>query len=153
MFASDVIMAQNVMLSISTVIYHKFSHDPTSCMFNGENVSFMFEKEIQRKVGWLVVLGLTALWDSISVYIRQSPREQEKEEKMTDKWKNVQTTPNSTSKKRRHLCRYRWGDSLWATSSTSTEFANTTISTARISPIVFWWTLLLVYVRRIHLSF
>ena len=28
---------------------------------------------------WLVVLGLTALWDSISVYIGPSPREREKE--------------------------------------------------------------------------
>ena len=30
-------------------------------------------------VGWLV-LGLTALWDSISVYIGPSPKEREKEE-------------------------------------------------------------------------
>ena len=28
---------------------------------------------------WLVVLGLTALWDSISIYIGPSPREREKE--------------------------------------------------------------------------
>ena len=33
------------------------------------------------KVGWLVVLGLTALRDSISVYIGPSPKEREKEEK------------------------------------------------------------------------
>ena len=32
-----------------------------------------------RKIGWLVVLGLTALWDSISVYIGPSPKEREKE--------------------------------------------------------------------------
>ena len=32
-------------------------------------------------VGWLVVLGLAALLDSISVYIRPSPREREKEER------------------------------------------------------------------------
>ena len=31
--------------------------------------------------GWLVVLGLAALCDSISVYIRPSPREREKEER------------------------------------------------------------------------
>ena len=36
-------------------------------------------------VGWLVVLGLTALWDSISVYIGPSPREREKE-KRSDRW-------------------------------------------------------------------
>ena len=30
---------------------------------------------------WLVVLGLTALRDSVSVYIRLSPREKEKEER------------------------------------------------------------------------
>ena len=29
--------------------------------------------------GWLVVLSLTALWDSISVYIGLSPKEREKE--------------------------------------------------------------------------
>ena len=32
-------------------------------------------------VGWLVGLGLTALWDSISVYIGPSPKEREKEER------------------------------------------------------------------------
>ena len=31
--------------------------------------------------GWLVVLDLTALWDSISVYIGPSAREREKEKK------------------------------------------------------------------------
>ena len=32
-------------------------------------------------VGWLVVWGLTALSDNISVYIRPSPKEREKKEK------------------------------------------------------------------------
>ena len=32
-------------------------------------------------VGWLVVLGLAALWDSISVYIGPCSREREKEKK------------------------------------------------------------------------
>ena len=36
-------------------------------------------------VGWLVGLGLTTLWDSISVYIGPSPREREKE-KRSDRW-------------------------------------------------------------------
>ena len=31
--------------------------------------------------GWLVVLGLTALGDSISVYIGPSPKERDKEER------------------------------------------------------------------------
>ena len=35
-------------------------------------------------VGWLV-LGLTALWDNISVYIGPSPKEREKEERK-DRW-------------------------------------------------------------------
>ena len=34
-----------------------------------------------KLVGWLVVLGLTALSDSISVYIGPSPKEREKEER------------------------------------------------------------------------
>ena len=37
------------------------------------------------KVGWLVALGLTALWDSISVYIGPSPKERETEERK-DRW-------------------------------------------------------------------
>ena len=51
-------------------------------------------------VNWLVVLGLTALWDSISVYIGPSPREWEKEKK-SDRWeKNVQTSPTRAYCKR-----------------------------------------------------
>ena len=34
-----------------------------------------------QSVGWLVVLGLAALLDSISVYLGPSPREREKEER------------------------------------------------------------------------
>ena len=37
--------------------------------------------ELQTLVGWLVVLGLTALRNSISVYIEPSPKEREKEER------------------------------------------------------------------------
>ena len=35
--------------------------------------------------GWLFVLRLTALWDSISVYVGPSPKEREKEERK-DRW-------------------------------------------------------------------
>ena len=41
--------------------------------------------------GWLVVLGLMALGDNISVSIGPSPREREKIEER----KNVQTTPTA----------------------------------------------------------
>ena len=44
-------------------------------------------------VGWLVVLGLTAFWDSISVCIEPPAREWEKEERKIDEKKNVQTAP------------------------------------------------------------
>ena len=44
-------------------------------------------------VGWLVVLGLTALWDNISVYIGPSPKERENKGERIDESKNVQTTP------------------------------------------------------------
>ena len=37
--------------------------------------------EYSSEFGWLVVLGLTALWDNISVYIGPSPKEREKAEK------------------------------------------------------------------------
>ena len=43
-----------------------------------EDLLFDFVAEI---VGWLVVLGLTALWDSISVYIGPFPKERETEER------------------------------------------------------------------------
>ena len=36
---------------------------------------------LHRLVGWLVVLGLTALLDSISVYIGPSPKDRDKEER------------------------------------------------------------------------
>ena len=38
-------------------------------------------KDCNLIIGWLVVSGLTALWDSISVCIGPSPREREKEER------------------------------------------------------------------------
>ena len=41
--------------------------------------------EMVKIFGWLVVLGLTALWDSNSVYIGPSPRKREKE-KRSDTW-------------------------------------------------------------------
>ena len=50
-----------------------------------------------KEFGWLVVLGLTALWDSISVYIGPSPREREKEKRNDRREKNVQTTPTRTT--------------------------------------------------------
>ena len=44
-------------------------------------------------VGWLVVLGLAALRDSISVYIRPSLRESEKEERNDRREKKTYTQP------------------------------------------------------------
>ena len=43
---------------------------------------------------WLVVLDLTALWDSILVYIGPSLREREKKERNDRREKNVQTNPH-----------------------------------------------------------
>ena len=45
---------------------------------------------------WLVVLGLPALWGSISVYNRPSPRKREKKKRNNRQEKNVQTTPTRT---------------------------------------------------------
>ena len=50
--------------------------------------------------GWLVVLGLTALRDSISVYIGPSPKGRGKEKRNARREKNVQTTPTRTHCKR-----------------------------------------------------
>ena len=38
-------------------------------------------QDIVLTIGWLVILGLTALLDNSSVYIGPSPKEMEKEEK------------------------------------------------------------------------
>ena len=40
-----------------------------------------FRKWLNIKFGWLVVLGLAALWDSIAVYIGPSPTEREKKDR------------------------------------------------------------------------
>ena len=59
-------------------------------------------RKYAHTVGWLVVLGLTALRDTISVYIGPSPGEREgrKKSDMIDERKNVQTTPTRTYCKR-----------------------------------------------------
>ena len=44
-------------------------------------ISLILRDSDMDSVGWLVVLGLTALWDNISVYIRPSPEEREKEKR------------------------------------------------------------------------
>ena len=62
-----------------------------SIMFFQSIRYILFEKNVDWLVGWLVVLGLTALWDSISVYIGPSPKEREKEERK-DRWE--QTHPH-----------------------------------------------------------
>ena len=56
-------------------------------MFSDMNI--LFRKESKKRacgraqlVDWLVVWGLTALLDSISVYIGLSPREGERKEKL-----------------------------------------------------------------------
>ena len=61
-----------------------------------EPVRQVSNKICATKVSWLVVLGLTALSDSISVYIEPSPKEREKEERSIEESKNVQTTPTRT---------------------------------------------------------
>ena len=43
---------------------------------------------------WLVVLGLTALWDSISVYIGPSPRERERENRNDRREKKCPNNPH-----------------------------------------------------------
>ena len=42
-FTSDAIKVQNVMSSVSHVIYHKFSHGAAFYTFNGKNVNAMIE--------------------------------------------------------------------------------------------------------------
>ena len=57
-------------------------------------VSYMAVSELYGvQDGWLVVLGLTALWDSISVYIGPSPREREKEERNDRREKKMSNQP------------------------------------------------------------
>ena len=54
MFTSDVIKARNVHVSISNVIYHKFSHGAAFYTLNGKNVNVMLEYTLVRSPGYLV---------------------------------------------------------------------------------------------------
>ena len=45
-------------------------------------------------IDWLIVLGLTALWDSISIYIGPSPKEREKEERTDRREKKCPNNPH-----------------------------------------------------------
>ena len=51
----------------------------------------------ERSIGWLVDLGLTALCDSISVYIGPSPREREKEKRNDRREKKCPNNPRGWS--------------------------------------------------------
>ena len=64
-----------------------FKVDETTMMIwmGREIKNITHSKTRQARIGWLVVLGLTALWDSSSVYIGPSPREREKEREMIHK--------------------------------------------------------------------
>ena len=53
-----------------------------------------FEIIISDIDGWLVVLGLTALWDSISVYIGPPPKEREKEKRNDRREKKCPNHPH-----------------------------------------------------------
>ena len=54
---------------------------PISFVEKCEKLQMLLSFFFQQKVGWLVVLGLTALSDSISVYIGPSLREGERQER------------------------------------------------------------------------
>ena len=63
--------------------------------------SFYFFMSHLIKTGWwLVVLGSTALLDSVSVYIGPSPKERDKEERKIEESENAQTIPSRTCCKR-----------------------------------------------------
>ena len=83
-----------------TVKYHGYIPNGFQVMERTWNCIWNHQGDITQKVGWLVVLGLngplrqyfslyfwlvalslTALWDSISVYIGPSPKEREKEKR------------------------------------------------------------------------
>ena len=56
--------------------------------------------EFADDAGWLVVLDLTAFWDSISVYIGPSPKEREKQRGNDRREKIIPNTPTRTNSKR-----------------------------------------------------
>ena len=67
-----------------------------------EKNSFNFRSNLKAcndLVGWLVDLGLTALLDSISVYIGPPPREREKEERNDRQEKKCPNNPTRTYSK------------------------------------------------------
>ena len=64
-------------------------------MINEEMQVIMEQRDAAlARVSWLVVLGLTALWDSISVYIGPSPRQREKDMKNYRREKKCPNNPH-----------------------------------------------------------
>ena len=78
------------MFILAWVLTLHFVHD-TPCWANYSQLPYYYiitvpfilalAVSVFRLDGWLVVLGLTALLDSISVYIGPSPKEREKEKR------------------------------------------------------------------------
>ena len=89
----------NQILAIWELIYLRMNH-------RFEKLNHTSSWYVVQVDVWLVVLGLTALWDSISVYIGPSPKEREKRREKIEKSKNVQTTPTRTYCKRNRLLPY-----------------------------------------------
>ena len=55
---------------------------------------YCLARQMNFCVGWLVVLGLTAFWDSVSVYIGTSPRARERQERNDRREKKCPKKPN-----------------------------------------------------------
>ena len=60
-------------------------------------INSMMSSAMLDWISWLVILGLTALWDSISVYIGPSPKEREKEKWQTREKMSKQPPPPPTA--------------------------------------------------------
>ena len=65
------------------MILHLFDikHKVVILLDSASDTVFLYHFFIRIIIQWLVVWGLAALWDSISVYIGPSPRERKKEKK------------------------------------------------------------------------
>ena len=76
-------MTENVLSLADEVmvdLVHKWTQQLHLLALHLETLGYIQARN-HKTIGWLVVLGLTALWDNISVYIGPSPKEREKEEK------------------------------------------------------------------------
>ena len=77
------------MYRVKNTRFSHFLEDKIHCGPSFGNIAVLRKKQQMNCFGWLVVFDSTALSDKISVYIRPSSRESEKEKRGNGRKQNV----------------------------------------------------------------